>query len=109
MTTDDGGSRGPGTLAKAAVLLSFFAERGTRWSVREIAQELDFVEMFAQMGPIAWGVADRFREVEVELAEHARPDTLDRVLARLHEAGASEVGADAPSKYRRALGSRERK
>lgn len=41
MTTDDGGSRGPGTLAKAAVLLSFFAERGTRWSVREIAQELD--------------------------------------------------------------------
>jgi len=59
------------------------------------------------IGPDGRRVADRFREVEVELAEHARPYTLDRVLARLHEAGAREVGPDAPSKYRRALGSRE--
>ena len=52
-------------------------------------------------------VADRFREVEVELAEHARPDTLDRVLAHLRQAGAREVGPEAPSKYQRALASRE--
>lgn len=41
MTADDDGSRGAGTLAKAGVLLTFFAERGTKWSVREIAHELN--------------------------------------------------------------------
>jgi CHAD domain-containing protein len=59
------------------------------------------------IGPDGRRVADRFRELEVELTDHARPDTLDRVLARLREAGASEAGADAPSKYRRALRDRE--
>jgi CHAD domain-containing protein len=59
------------------------------------------------IGPDGRRVADRFREVEVELAPDARPDTLDRVLARLRQAGAREAGPDAPSKYQRALGSRE--
>ena len=36
-------------------------------------------------------VAGRFRELEVELTDHARPDTMDRVLARLREAGAEET------------------
>jgi CHAD domain-containing protein len=50
-------------------------------------------------------VAGRFRELEVELTEHALPDTMDRVLARLRAAGALEAGG--ASKYRRALGDRE--
>jgi len=50
-------------------------------------------------------VAGRFREVEVELGEAARPDTMDRVLARLREAGANE--AEPVPKYLRALGGRE--
>lgn len=50
-------------------------------------------------------VAARFREVEVELTDHALPDTLDQVLARLRAAGAEEAGG--ASKYRRALGDRE--
>ncbi|HEY2959257.1 MAG TPA: CHAD domain-containing protein [Actinomycetota bacterium] len=50
-------------------------------------------------------VAGRFRELEVELTGHARPDTMDRVLARLREAGAEET--QGTSKYQRALGDRE--
>ncbi|HEX6677406.1 MAG TPA: CYTH and CHAD domain-containing protein [Actinomycetes bacterium] len=50
-------------------------------------------------------VAGRFRELEVELTDHALPDTLDRVLASLRAAGARD--ADGASKYRRALGDRE--
>jgi CHAD domain-containing protein len=50
-------------------------------------------------------VAERFRELEVELTDHARPDTMDRVLASLRAAGAQEAGG--ASKYRRALGDRE--
>jgi len=50
-------------------------------------------------------VAGRFRELEVELTDHALPDTLDRVLASLRAAGAQEAGG--ASKYRRALGDRE--
>jgi CHAD domain-containing protein len=46
-------------------------------------------------------VVDRFREVEVELGEHAPDDLLDRVLARLREAGAGEP--DPTPKYLRAL------
>ena len=51
-------------------------------------------------------VADRYRELEVELGEAAQPDTLDKLLARLREAGATETPAQA-SKYRQALGGRE--
>jgi len=50
-------------------------------------------------------VAGRFRELEVELGEAAKPDTMDRVLARLREAGAEE--AEPVSKYLRALSGRE--
>ena len=46
-------------------------------------------------------IADRFREVEVELAEGAPADLLDRVLARLRRAGAGEP--DPTPKYLRAL------
>lgn len=51
-------------------------------------------------------VVGRFRELEVELGEAAQPDTMDRVVARLREAGASEA-AGRPGKYRQALGDRE--
>src|SRR5205807_70021 len=51
------------------------------------------------------GVAGRFRELEVELTGNALPDTMERVLARLREAGAEDAGGT--SKYRRALGDRE--
>jgi hypothetical protein len=47
-----------------------------------------------------------YRELEVELGDAAQPDTLDKVLARLHEAGAKEAEGQA-SKYRQALGERE--
>lgn len=50
-------------------------------------------------------VAGRFRELEVELGEAAGPDTMDRVLALLREAGARD--AEPVSKYRRALGDRD--
>jgi CHAD domain-containing protein len=50
-------------------------------------------------------VAGRFRELEVELTDNALPDTMERVLARLREAGAEDAGGT--SKYRRALGDRE--
>jgi CHAD domain-containing protein len=51
-------------------------------------------------------VTDRYRELEVELGDAAQPDTLDKLLARLREAGATETPAQA-SKYRQALGGRE--
>jgi CHAD domain-containing protein len=51
-------------------------------------------------------VAGRFRELEVELGEAAQPDTMDKILARLLEAGASQA-VGQPGKYRRALGERE--
>jgi CHAD domain/Phage integrase family len=51
-------------------------------------------------------VVDRFRELEVELGDGAQPDTMDKVLARLQEAGASQV-VEQLGKYRRALGDRE--
>jgi CHAD domain-containing protein len=57
------------------------------------------------IGPDGRRVAGRFRELEVELTDHARPDTLDRVLGSLRAAGAQEAGG--ASKYRRALGDRE--
>jgi CHAD domain-containing protein len=47
-------------------------------------------------------IADRFREVEVELAEAATPDLLEQVLERLRRAGAE--AADPTPKYLRALG-----
>jgi len=47
-----------------------------------------------------------YRELEVELDDAAQPDMLDKVLARLHEAGAKEAEGQA-SKYRQALGERE--
>jgi CHAD domain-containing protein len=47
-------------------------------------------------------IADRFRELEVELAEAATPDLLERVLERLRQAGAE--AADPTPKYLRALG-----
>jgi len=50
-------------------------------------------------------IADRFREVEVELGEAAKPDTMARVLARLREAGAEET--EPVPKYLRALNGRE--
>jgi inorganic triphosphatase YgiF len=51
-------------------------------------------------------VVDRFRELEVELGDGAQPDTMDKVLARLQEAGASQA-VEQLGKYRRALGDRE--
>ena len=51
-------------------------------------------------------VVDRFRELEVELGDAAQPDILDKVLARLQEAGASQA-VEQLGKYRRALGDRE--
>ena len=51
-------------------------------------------------------VVDRFRELEVELGDGAQPDTMDKVLARLQEAGASQA-VEELGKYRRALGDRE--
>jgi CHAD domain-containing protein len=51
-------------------------------------------------------VVDRFRELEVELGDGAQPDTLDKVLARLQEAGASQQAGQL-GKYRRALGDHE--
>jgi CHAD domain-containing protein len=50
-------------------------------------------------------VTGRFRELEVELGEAARPDTMQRVLDRLLAAGAEE--AEPVSKYLRALDGRE--
>ncbi len=49
-------------------------------------------------------IAARFRELEVELTDAALPDTVDKVLTRLHEAGAGD--ADPTPKYLRALGDR---
>jgi CHAD domain-containing protein len=51
-------------------------------------------------------VVDRFREFEVELGDGAQPDTMDKVLARLQEAGASQA-VEQLGKYRHALGDRE--
>jgi len=51
-------------------------------------------------------VVTTYREIEVELGEGAQPDTLDKVLAHLHEAGAAEAPGQV-SKYRQALGGRE--
>jgi inorganic triphosphatase YgiF len=42
-------------------------------------------------------VVDRFRELEVELGDGAQPDTLDKVLARLQEAGATRRSSSSAS------------
>jgi CHAD domain-containing protein len=47
-------------------------------------------------------VAAEFREIEVEVGEHTRPELLDALAARLCEAGAD--GADPTPKYIRSLG-----